>query len=154
MKRLALLAAALAAAPLSAQGADYDWPLVRVIDGDTVLVDASADMPPELAALRVRLRGVDAPEIGARAGCGAERELGAKAKALAEAALTGISVTVRNPEWGRWGGRVIADLILPAEEPLAESLLLAELARPWAGGEAAPGWCGESSPAGEPEGAQ
>ena len=50
MKRLAILAAALAtAAPVAGNAADYAWPVVRVIDGDTVAVDASADMPPELA---------------------------------------------------------------------------------------------------------
>ena len=59
------LAASLLAAPLSA--ADYSWPVVRVVDGDTVKVDASADLPPELASLSVRLRGVDTPEKGRRA---------------------------------------------------------------------------------------
>ena len=28
-----------------AQGADYTWPVKRVIDGDTVVVNASADLP-------------------------------------------------------------------------------------------------------------
>ena len=56
------LAAFLLAAPLSA--ADYSWPVVRVVDGDTVKVDASADMPPELASIAIRLRGVDTPEKG------------------------------------------------------------------------------------------
>ena len=68
MKRLVILAAALAtAAPVAGNAADYAWPVVRVIDGDTIVVDASADLPPELADLRVRLRGVDAPEKGHRA---------------------------------------------------------------------------------------
>ena len=79
MKRLVILAAALAtAAPVAGNAADYAWPVVRMIDGDTVAVDASADMPPELAEVRVRLRGVDAPETGHRAECdaGARRRQG------------------------------------------------------------------------------
>ena len=36
MKRLVILAAALAtAAPVAGNAADYAWPVVRVIDGDT-----------------------------------------------------------------------------------------------------------------------
>ena len=31
----------------AALAADYAWPVLRVVDGDTVAVDASADMPPE-----------------------------------------------------------------------------------------------------------
>ena len=33
----------------------YRWPIVKVIDGDTIKVDASGDFPPELATLNVRL---------------------------------------------------------------------------------------------------
>ena len=76
MKRFAILAAALVALPLCAQAADYAWPVVRVIDGDTIVVDASADLPAELADLRVRLRGVDAPEKGHRAACDARDRYG------------------------------------------------------------------------------
>ncbi len=104
---------ALCAAP--AYAADYDWPVVRVIDGDTVAVDASADMPPELAAIRVRLRGVDTPEKTSRAKCDSERTAGQAATAFTTDALAGAgSVLVRDPAWGRWGsGRVIADMMVP-----------------------------------------
>ena len=61
----ATLATVLCAAPSHA--ADYALPVVRVIDGDTVEVNASPDMPPELAGLKVLLRGVDAPESRHRA---------------------------------------------------------------------------------------
>ena len=62
-----LAAAALAAFAVPAHAADYVWPVVRVIDGDTIVVDASVDMPAKIAELRVRQRGVDAPETGHRA---------------------------------------------------------------------------------------
>ena len=78
---------ALALAALGASGAaagDYEWPVVRVIDGATLVVDAGADFPPELAALTVRLRGA-----------------GAEDAAALSAALAGASkVVVRNPRYG------------------------------------------------------
>ena len=99
MKRLVILAAALAAVAMPAQAADYAWPVVRVIDGDTIVVDASADLPPELADLRVRLRGVVAPEKGHRAACDAEREAADGATALVAKALDAAeTIVVRNPE--------------------------------------------------------
>ncbi len=68
--------------------ADYTWPVVRVIDGDTVVVDASADLPPERAA-------------------------GQAAAAFTRAAVSSArSVVIQDPAWGKWGGRVIADLVL------------------------------------------
>ena len=45
-------------AALGASGAaagDYEWPVMRVIDGATLVVDAGADFPAELAALTVRI---------------------------------------------------------------------------------------------------
>lgn len=73
MKRVAILAAALAAAAAWAAPAqaatEFAWPVVRVIDGDTAAVDASADLPAPLTELRIRVRGVDTPETGHRARC-------------------------------------------------------------------------------------
>ena len=37
---------------------DYEWPVVRVIDGATLVVDAGADVPPDLAMLTVRVAGL------------------------------------------------------------------------------------------------
>jgi len=132
------LAVSLLATPLPA--ADYSWPVVRVVDGDTVKVDASADLPPELASLSVRLRGVDTPEKGRRAKCEAERQAGRAATAFTEAAVAGAgNVLVRDPAWGKWGGRVIADLILDGS-PLSSVLIEAGHGRPYDGGRRK-GWC-------------
>ena len=76
----------------------YRWPILRVIDGDTVKVDAGTDMPPELASLSVRLRGVDTPEKGGHAKCDAERAVGQAATAFTQAALAEAdSIVVRDP---------------------------------------------------------
>ena len=133
------LAVCLLAAPVPA--ADYSWPVVRVVDGDTVKVDAGADLPPELASLSVRLRGVDTPEKGRRAKCEAERRAGLAAAAFTEAAVSGAgTVVVRDPSWGKWGGRVIADLVLDGA-PLSSTLIAAGHGRPYAGGKRR-SWCG------------
>ena len=137
------LAAALFAAGV--QAADYSWPVVRIVDGDTVKVDASADLPPELASLSVRLRGVDTPEKGRRAKCDAERQAGRAATAFTQAAVTGAgSVIVRDPAWGKWGGRVIADLILDGQ-PLSSTLIDAGLGRTYDGGRRG-SWCSQAAP--------
>ena len=143
MKRLVILAAALAAVAMPAQAADYAWPVVRVIDGDTIVVDASADLPPELADLRVRLRGVDAPEKGHRAACDAEREAADGVTAVVAKVLDAAeTIVVRNPEWGKWGGRVVADVILDGEHSLPELLAKYGHARRDGSLLADLGWCG------------
>ena len=101
--RAALVVLALAAAPASA--ADYAWPVVKVVDGDTVKVDAASDMPPELASIVVRLRGVDTPEKGGRATCSKEREAGQRATAFTTDAIAAAKeIVVRDPAWDVYAG--------------------------------------------------
>ena len=129
------LAMVLAAGAAPAAAADYQWPVVRILDGDTVAVDASADMPPELAGLKVRLRGVDTPEKGGRAKCDTERAGGQAATAFTEQAVAeAATILVRDPKWGKWGGRVIADLVLDGRS-LSATLIEAGLGRPYDGQE-------------------
>ena len=136
---LALLAVLLLAAAPTYAG-DYIWPAVRVVDGDTVEVDASADLPPELADLKVRLRGVDTPEKGGRAKCESERAAGQAATAYTKTAIAeASSVVTRDPEWGKWGGRVVADLLLDGRS-LSKALIASGHGRPYEGGRRR-SWC-------------
>ena len=65
MNRASVAAFALAIVFTGAAGAaDYEWRIVGVVDSDTIWVDATPDLPPALARLKVRLRGVDTPEKG------------------------------------------------------------------------------------------
>ena len=137
---LALGIVPLCLGAVPAQADDYAWPVVHVIDGDTVAVDASADMPRELAGIHVRLRGVDTPEKGGRAKCDVERSAGRAATAFTEAALAGASaIVVRDPAWGKWGGRVVANLVLDGRS-LSSALIAAGHGRPYDGGKRR-GWC-------------
>ena len=115
------LTAALHTPP--ARGADYSWPVTRVIDGDTVAVDASADFPLERSRLRVRLRGVDTPEKSRRALCAAERAASRAATAFTKQQIDNArQIVVRDPKWGAYGGRVIADLVLDGRS-LSDALI-------------------------------
>lgn len=137
--RAAIILLALAAVPANA--ADYAWPVVRIVDGDTVAVDAAADFPPELASIAVRLRGVDTPERGRRAKCPKELEAGQQATAFTTDVIAAArEIVVRDPAWGKWGGRVIADLILDGRT-LSEMLIETGNGRPYDGGKRE-GWCG------------
>ena len=127
---------------------EYAWPVAGVIDGDTIKVDAGADMPGELAALSVRIRGVDAPETGGRAKCESEATRGAAATAfVAEAVAVAVAgadvVLVRNPAFRKRGcsGRIVADVVVDGRS-LAAALLEAGHARPYERGRRGR-WCGQ-----------
>ncbi len=138
--RAVVIIAGLAAVSFPAAAADYAWPVVRVIDGDTVAVDASADMPAELADLKVRLRGIDTPEKGGRVKCDEERAAGQAATAYTETAIAGAdTIAIRDPAWGKWGGRVIADLVLDGRS-LSDALITTGHGRAYDGGRRG-SWC-------------
>ena len=140
MKTVSAAVVATLLPAVAVRAADYPWPVVRVVDSDTVKVNASADLPPELALLSVRLRGVDTPEKGGRAKCDAEKRAGRAATAFTEAAIADAdSVIVRDPAWGKWGGRVVADLVLDGRS-LATALIEARLGAAY-DGRKRPGWC-------------
>ena len=120
--------------------ADYAWPILRVVDGDTVAVDASRDLPPELARLNIRLRGVDTSEKGGRAKCPFERQAGQPATAFTGTTIAKAHhIRVRDAEWGKWGGRVVADLILDGRS-LSAVLIATGHGRPYSGGRRG-SWC-------------
>lgn len=105
--------------------------MVRVIDGDTF--DAQAHIwPGQTLRVRVRLRGIDAPEIRSR--CAAEKAAGERARAALEGMIGGATVRMRNIAGGKYYGRVLADVTTETGEAVAERLLADALARPYRGG--------------------
>ena len=68
-----VLAAILLMAPSLALAACYSWPLrtdFPAYDGDTIKITMPG-LPPEIAAISVRVAGIDAPEIKGK--CDSER---------------------------------------------------------------------------------
>ncbi|PWE18181.1 nuclease [Marinicauda salina] len=127
MVRTALLLALVIAAPAAASEplpGPIPAEVVRVIDADTIAVTARI-WPGHTVATRVRLAGVDAPEIS-RPGCDAERAAGEAATGFVRERLApGSPVTLAAVEQGSFAGRVVARLSDAEGRDLSEALLAA-----------------------------
>ncbi|MBV5256878.1 thermonuclease family protein [Synechococcus moorigangaii CMS01] len=137
---LSMLTAPLAAAQHVIPG-PIEAEVVRIIDGDTIEVRAFI-WPGHSVETRVRLAGVDAPEIR-RVQCEAEREAGHRAKAFVEGLLAPdggmrARIAIRNVQLGSFAGRVIAAMDLPDGRDLGTVLLVEGLVSPY---NARGGWC-------------
>lgn len=130
-------------ASLPAISACYDWPLREyrgnyAYDGDTIYV-AIPGLPDEIANMSVRVRGVDTPEM--RGQCDSEKQLAQKARDYARQRLkSATSVQFCEPEWGRYGGRVVASVRIDGS-PLDLELIENGLARPYDGKTKRQPWC-------------
>ena len=143
MKKLLLallLAPSLVLAQKTPQGVTYDAKIVRVNDGDTVVIAAPflpAPLKPELA---VRVYGVDTPEKGHRAQCPSEAQRGEAATAFTKNAVASTQKhQVVLYGWDKFGGRVLGDMILNGVSLRAE-LIKNGYAREYFG-EAKTSWC-------------
>jgi endonuclease YncB( thermonuclease family) len=111
--------------------------VLRVIDGDTF--EARVHLWPGLdVTTRVRLRGIDAPEMKAR--CGDERIKAEAARDALRAILDQGEVGIAHVTLDKYGGRVDADASTGATPDVATALLAAGHARRYAGGRR-DGWC-------------
>ena len=117
---------------LCAQG-PYDWKVTRVIDGDTVEVQADF-LPCELGnKLHVRIWGIDTTENGFRAQSVHEQELGLKASEFTRNAIANAKETKINLiAWDKFGGRVLGDVVVDGQS-LRQLLLDNHLAREYFG---------------------
>ncbi len=133
MLRFAVSALIVASLPATAEpvSGPVRAEVLRVIDGDTVLVRA-APWPGHSVEVSVRLRGIDAPEIRTR--CAAEKSAGmAAAEALARL-LDGGDVRLTSIEGDKYFGRVVADLATASGEDAADALRALGLVRDYGGG--------------------
>jgi len=106
----------------------------RIVDGDTVRVRAQIWIDQEVE-IAVRIDGADAPELF-RPRCPAEKTKALEAKAFASAFFPDGEAVLRNVHYGKYAGRVIAQLENSAGNDLAEALVEAGLAardgaKPW-----------------------
>ncbi len=135
-----VLVAVLAAAPTGARETlpgPIPARVLRVIDGDTLAVKARIWLGQEVE-VSVRVDGIDAPELKGR--CHRERTLASRARALVESHVGGGEVVLRRIRYGKFAGRVLADVQTPAGEDLAGLLRAAGLAQAYGGGRRAT-WC-------------
>ena len=120
--------------PASALRSGHPAEVVRVLDGDTF--EARVRIWPGMdVTTRVRLRGIDAPELHAR--CDDER---VKALAARDALAEG-SVGISRIGQDKYGGRVDADVSTARTPNVSEALFDGGYARRYSGGRRA-SWCG------------
>lgn len=127
---LAAHAAERLAGPVPAQ-------ILRVVDGDTVEVEARIWLGQTVRTL-VRILGADTPERRGR--CARERELAHQARAFVAERLHG-PVELHDIGRDKYGGRVTARVVDGQGVDITLALLGAGLARPY-GGDTKTGWCG------------
>lgn len=128
-----------AAAPAQSyeSGMAHPAEVLRVIDGDTF--EARVHLWPGLdVTTRVRLRGIDAPELKAR--CGEERVKAEAARDALRAILDQGEVGIWRVTLDKYGGRVVAGASTSRTPDVSAALLGAGLARRYSGGHR-DGWC-------------
>lgn len=119
--------------------------IVSFYDGDTITVTVH-DWPPVIGErIKIRLKGVQAPERRSRCDTDAEkareRELAANARIYLVGRLRGAeSVELRHIERGSFF-RIVADVYADGQD-VGQEMLTRGLAIPYAEGEAGQAWCG------------
>jgi endonuclease YncB( thermonuclease family) len=137
---LLLLVPAVALAQKTPQGVTYDAQIVRVNDGDTVVIAAPFLPKPLKPELAVRVFGVDTPEKGHRAQCPQEDARGQAASEFTKKAVAGTKKhQVILYSWDKFGGRVLGDMILDGVS-LRQELIRNGFAREYFG-DAKQSWC-------------
>jgi len=115
--------------------------VIRTIDGDTF--EARVHLWPGLdMTTRVRLRGIDAPEL--KASCPQELRMAEAAGVVLRGLLEEGGVTIYNIGPDKYNGRVVADVATRRTENISAALLAAGHARSYNGGHRG-GWCADVS---------
>jgi endonuclease YncB( thermonuclease family) len=119
--------------------------VIRTIDGDTF--EARVHLSPGLdPTTRVRLRGIDAPEL--KASCPGELQMAEVATGALRALLGEGEVTISNIGPDKYSGRVVADVATRRTQNVSSAMLAGGHVRPYGGGHRS-GWCanaGQSLP--------
>ncbi|WP_176082868.1 thermonuclease family protein [Martelella sp. HB161492] len=113
--------------------------VVRIIDGDTILVHARP-WPGQIIETYVRLRGIDTPEL--HSSCADERRAAGEARDLVASLVhDGDEVELEKISGDKYFGRVVADVTLTDRSDLSTTLLREGLAVSYDGGRKTPYPC-------------
>jgi endonuclease YncB( thermonuclease family) len=122
------------------EGVIHDLKIIRIIDGDTVEIEAPFLIDPLPKKLSIRVWGVDTPEKGGRASCEKEAELGAAASKFTKDLVANAKTTQINLyKWDKFGGRVLGDVLIDGQS-LTKMLIEKGYAREYYG-DAKKSWC-------------
>jgi len=111
--------------------------VIQVIDGDTIDVRAQIWLG-QMIETRVRLVGIDTPEL--RGKCPAERQHAKQAKLSVERWLADKAIVLKNIQFGKYAGRIVADVESVKGGNISQFLIAKGLARPYEG-KKRKGWC-------------
>lgn len=142
-----LIAVAGATVPLAIGGRGEIIPgpvpaeVVAVVDGDTLVVRARIWLGQDVET-KIRLDGVDAPEIAGK--CDDERRLAVAARDLIATLAAGGRVVLRDIQYGKYAGRVVARVATADGGDLSDALLEVGLARTYDGGRRR-SWCAKAA---------
>ena len=138
---IALLAvSSLVFAQKAPQGVIYEAQVIKVTDGDTVVIAAPYLPQPLKPQLAVRVYGVDTPEKGHRAQCPSEAQRGEQASTFTKNLVAkSVKRQVILYGWDKFGGRVLGDMVLDGQS-LRAQLIANGFAREYYG-EAKQSWC-------------
>jgi endonuclease YncB( thermonuclease family) len=135
-----LLVPTLVLAQKTPQGVTYDAQIIRVSDGDTIVIAAPFLPPPLKPELAVRIFGVDTPEKGWRGQCDSEKQRGEAASVFTKNLVNSSQQRqVVLYSWDKFGGRVLGDIILNGKS-LRAQLIANGFAREYYG-DAKQSWC-------------
>lgn len=138
--RILIIAILLSFSSISYAENYYNWTITRVIDGDTVAVEAPWLPDPLKKEISIRIYGVDTPEKGFRAQCPSEAERGLAATEFTKKAiLSSKQHVIMLRGWDKYGGRVLGDVILDGQS-LRNQLISNGYAREYYG-DAKTSWC-------------
>ena len=120
--------------------ATYDAQILRVSDGDTIVISAPFLPAPLKPQLAVRIYGVDTPEKGHRAQCTQEAQRAELASNYTKQLIAqGGKIQVTLYAWDKFGGRVLGDIIVNGQS-VRFGLIANGLAREYYGA-AKQSWC-------------
>jgi endonuclease YncB( thermonuclease family) len=111
--------------------------VVRVVDGDTVTVEATIWLGQRLT-VNARIRGIDTPEL--HGACAREKAMAEAAQSTLAGILEARAVRLTNIANGKYAGRVLADVATDDGIDVATFMLGTGLARAYDGGARA-AWC-------------
>lgn len=110
--------------------------VIRAIDGDTF--EARVRLPAQEVTTRIRLRGIDAPEL--KAGCAEELQMAEAATAALRDLLRQGEVAIYNIGPDKYAGRIVADVATKRVGNVSAALITTGHVRAYNGGHRN-GWC-------------
>lgn len=126
---------------LSAFAAQYKWEVVRVVDGDTVIVTANWLLPELGNHISIRVLGVDTPEKPPRAKCENEAVLAESASSFVKSIIHPGDVVIVTPKgFDKYGGRILGNVYIPNHGDLSKLLVDNNYAHPYYG-KTKQSWC-------------